>query len=327
MKGDAKRRTKRSWGRKASHNLLRTFNCSESTVQVAQDMISKRDDTLIKASTILAGGMVASGSTCGVVVGGAMSLALVYDKALVENGLAAEIGLLSVVGDYVDWFRDEYGTTFCRERAGVDFWTLLGFLRYLMPPDRLLRCLSHISGALQYLYDKQSHDLPVAKGDIAKEISSPSHCARTVLEEVRRRTNVGDPLLERGSVVFDGGVGLRGGACGALVGALLPIGALTCIDLREASWLQAYRDMLFGLHTLRRRKMDKPDDPYAVGGRIVTRFKSEAGSLECSAITGGAFADWASFQTHMHSSAICSRLIELSIDEATSAISWYQGAC
>jgi len=326
VKEDANRRTKQYWGRTASRNLLRTFNCSESTLQAAQDMISTRDDTLIKASTILAGGMVASGSTCGVVVGGAMSLALMHDEALVEDGLAAEIGLLSVVGDYVDWFRDRYGTTFCRERAGIDFWTLAGFLRYLMPPDRLLGCLSHISGAVQYLYDRQGHDLPRAKGDIAKEISSPSHCARTVLEGVRRRTNVGDPLLERGSIVFDGGIGLRGGACGALVGALLPIGALMCMDLRDASLVQAYRDMLLGLHTLLAGEMEKPDDPYAVGGRIVTRFKGEAGSLECSAITGGAFADWASFQTHMRSSAICSRLIGLSIDEATSAIDGYRGA-
>jgi hypothetical protein len=326
VKEDANRRTKQSWGRKASHNLLRTFNCSESTLQVAQDMISVRDDTLIKASTILAGGMVASGSTCGVVVGGAMSLALMHDEALAQDGLAAEIGLLAVVGDYVDWFRDEYGTTYCRERAGVDFWTLSGFLRYLVPPDRLLGCLSHIGGALQYLHDRRGHDLPAAEGEIAKEISSPSHCARTVLEQVRKRTGVGDPLLERGSVVFDGGVGLRGGACGALVGALMPIGALMCIDLRDASWLQAYRDMLFGLHTLRRKEMDKPDDPYAVGGRIVTRFRSEAGSLDCSAITGKAFSDWASFQAHMHSSVMCPRLIELCVDEATSASDGYRGA-
>lgn len=289
-------------------------------------MISVRDDTLLKASAALAGGVGASGSTCGVVFGGAMSLALMYDEALRNNGPAGEIGLLSVVGDYVDWFRDEYVTTLCRERAGVDFWTLSGFLRYLMPPDRLLGCLSHISGALQYLHDRQDHDLPVATGDVVEETSSPSHCARTVLEEVRKLTNVGDPLLERVSVVFDGGVGLRGGACGALAGAIMSISALMWIDLRDASWLEAYRDMLLGLHTLRAGEMDKPDDPYAVAGRIVTRFKSEAGFLECSAITGKAFADWAAFQTHMHSSDICSRLIGLSIDDATSAIDRYHGA-
>lgn len=323
MKEDPNRRTKQYWGRTASRNLVRTFNCSESTLQTAQDMISKWDDTLLKASITLAGGMVASGSTCGVVIGGALSLALTYDEAIIDNGPAAEVGLLSVVGEYVDWFRDQYGTTFCRESAGVDFWTLSGFLRYLMPPDRFLGCLSHISGAMQYLHDRQGRDLPMAKCDVGEETCCPRHCARTVLEEVRKRTNVGDPLLERVSVVFDGGVGLRGGACGALVGAIMPIGALMCINLRDASWLQAYRDMLLGLHTLRAGQMDRPDDPYAVAGRIVTRFKSEAGSLDCSSITGKAFADWASFQTHIHSSDKCLRLIELSIDETTSAIERY----
>jgi hypothetical protein len=42
MKENANRETKEYWGRKASRNLLRTFNCPESTLQAAQDMISKR---------------------------------------------------------------------------------------------------------------------------------------------------------------------------------------------------------------------------------------------------------------------------------------------
>jgi len=326
MGNDMQEGPKRYWGRRASRNLLRTFNCPESTLQVAQDMMSARDDTLLKSSAALAGGVVASGTTCGVVIGGAIALALMHDEALREDGLAAEVGLLSTVGDYVDWFRDQYGTVFCRERAGVDFWTLSGFLRYLIPPDRFFGCLSHINQAMQYLYDRQDDDLPGAKGNVAHETTTPVHCARTVLEEVRKRTNVGDELMERVSVVFDGGVGLRGGACGALVGAVMPLSALMWQDLREASWVQAYLDMLIGVRKLRTGDLDKPDDPYAVTGRILTRFKSEAGSLDCSVLTGKAFADWNSFQTHMHSSDLCSRLIGLSINEATTAIDRYHRA-
>lgn len=253
-----------------------------------------------------------------------MSLALMHDEALLDSGLSGEIGLLSVVGDYVDWFQDQYSTTFCRERAGVDFWTLAGFLRYLMPPDRLIGCLSHINGAMQYLHDKQGEHLPAVRDDAEEEITSPIHCARTVLEEVRKQRNVGDPLMERVSVVFDGGIGLRGGACGALIGALMPIGVLMMMDLRDASLPQAYQDMLLGLHKLLVGRLDKPDDSYAVGGRIVTRFKSKAGALECSAITGKSFSDWEAFQAHVQSSEICSGLIEFSIDEAVSAIDRYQ---
>lgn len=195
-----------------------------------------------------------------------------------------------------------------------------------MPPDRLLGCLSHINGAMQYLHDRQGEHLPAVKGDAAEEITSPIHCARTVLEEVRKRTNVGEPLMERGSVVFDGGVGLRGGACGALVGAIMPISVLMMMDPRDTSWLLAYQDMLFGLHTLRAGKFDRADDPYAVAGRIVTRFKNEVNSLDCSTITGKSFSDWGAFQTHMHASDGCSRLIEFCIEEGVSAIDRYQRA-
>jgi hypothetical protein len=106
----------------------------------------------------------------------------------------------------------------------------------------------------------------------------------------------------------------------------MPISALMWIDLRDASLPQAYRDMLLGLHTLRAGELDKPDDPYAAAGRILTRFKSEVDSVNCSAITGKSFPDWTSFQTHMQTSEGCSRLIEFSIDEAVSAIDRYQAA-
>ena len=91
MENSTQARSKRYWGRKASRNLLRTFNCPGSTLQVAQDMQSARDDTLLESSAAMAGGMVASGSTCGVVIGGAISLALMHDEALRQDGPATAI--------------------------------------------------------------------------------------------------------------------------------------------------------------------------------------------------------------------------------------------
>ena len=46
------------------------------------------------------------------------------------------------------------------------------------------------------------------------------HCAQRVLKGIREHTGVGDDLLEQLSFVFDGGIGLQGGACGALAGAI-----------------------------------------------------------------------------------------------------------
>jgi hypothetical protein len=326
MRRTAKNRSKRYWGVKADLCLFSTWNCAEATVQTAQDMISKQEDVLIKASAGLEGGIVSRGSTCGVVSGGALSLALMHREDLLGGGVEAEIGLLSAVGDYVNWFSERYGTTACRERSGVDLWTLQGFIRYMIPPDRMFRCLSHTSGAMQYLYDMQGYDLPMVESVSMGSNTHPIHCAQSVLEEVRKRTGIGDPLLEKVSTVLDGGVGLQGGACGALAGAVMAINVPMGINLRDASVLQAMIAFFSGHKHLRSTDMNKTDDPYAVGKRIVERFTEDAKSIDCSAITGEDFSGWASFHRHMSSSDTCRRLLDLCISEATSAIEQYERA-
>lgn len=324
MSSNTKNISKKYWGRKASFCLFCTWNCSEATVQTTQDMISKQEDVLIKASAGLEGGIVSSGSTCGVVSGGALSLALMHDEELHRGGLEAEAGLLSTVGDYVNWFNEKYGTTKCRERSRVDFWTLGGFIRYLIPPDAIFRCLSHINGAMQYLYDMQGNDLPKVEIVGAESSTNLIHCAQRVLEGVRKRTGVGDPLLERASIALDGGIGLQGGACGALAGAAMAINIPMGINLRDASILEAILAFFSGHKYLRNDNSTKIDEPYDVGKRIVMRFREVAKSIDCSDITGERFSDCASFQRYMSSSDICHRLIDLSVDEAVLAIEEYQ---
>ncbi|MBN2437650.1 MAG: C-GCAxxG-C-C family protein [Deltaproteobacteria bacterium] len=51
--------------------------------------------------------------------------------------------------------------------------------------------------------------------------AKPIHRAQLVLKGIRERTGIGDDLLERLSFVFDGGVGLHGGARWAISGAMM----------------------------------------------------------------------------------------------------------
>lgn len=313
-------KTRRSWGRKASLCLFTKWNCAEATTQTCQDMIARKEDTMLKAIAGLEGGVVASGSTCGVVSGGALGLALMHDEALQKNGIEAEAGVISIISDYVKWFNDSYGTTLCRERSGVDFWSLGGLVRYLLPGHRVLRCLSHISKAMQYLYEHRDQTLPRIEVEQVDKQAAAIHCAQAVLKGVRANTTIGDPLLERLSVALDGGVGLQGGACGALAGAILDINIATGMNLRDATSMEAVRAFFGGLKNLR---ADEPKDisgPDTLGKAVLKRFKEEAGAIECRTITGTDFSDWASFQKYMCSSDKCKELIELSINEATKAI-------
>ena len=109
------------WARRGMACGLAKFNCSEATLQTCQDMISRREDVLLQAVSGLLGGVVCRGSSCGVVSGGALGLALMHEDELLENGLESEVGLISLVGGYAKWFERSYGTTLCKERVGVDF--------------------------------------------------------------------------------------------------------------------------------------------------------------------------------------------------------------
>jgi C_GCAxxG_C_C family probable redox protein len=283
-------------------------------------MIERQENRFLKASTGLEGGVVASGSTCGVVTGGALGLALMHDSTIQEKGIVAKAGVLSLVGEYVRWFANHYGSSLCKGRTGVNFHSVVGQFRYLLPGDKVCKCLWHTRGAMSHLYDYQQKNLPdinVALKDIQPE---PIHCAQAVLRGIRNRTGIGDPLLERMSFVFDGGVGLQGQVCGALVGAIMGINVLLGLNIREINYFQTVKTFVIGhLNLLIDEESDGPD-PFSVGSKIVKRFRKEANSIECREITGKKFSGWEDFQKYIASSDKCAGLIELAINEASNAI-------
>lgn len=310
------------WGRRAVVTLFQKFNCAEATMQACQDMIDRKEDAVLKSIAGLVGGVVCQGSTCGVVSGGASCIALMHDEALQHNGRVSEAAVVSLASDYVKWFGNTYGTTYCSERTGVDFRTLGGQLSYMIPGHRMVRCMAHINGAMKYLYQVQQANLPSVES--LNEIpAEPVHCAQAVLEGVRANTGIGDPVLERISIALDGGIGLQGGACGALAGAILAINLLLGVNLREVSLPRAYYHFFKGLTYLRSDKSENTPDPYNVGKIIVNSFRDVAGSIDCHEITDREFLNWEDFQSYITSSSECRKLIDLSINEATSAILSY----
>ena len=82
MNSSTDKRSRSYWGLKAPACLFRKWNCSAATMQICQDMVSRREDTVVKAVAGLEGGIVSGGSTCGVVSGGALGIALMHDEAL-----------------------------------------------------------------------------------------------------------------------------------------------------------------------------------------------------------------------------------------------------
>lgn len=309
-----------SWGWRGSFCLLKDLNCALASQEVLQDMIDKREDRVLKAVTGLEGGVVASGSTCGVVTGGALGLALMYDDDLQKKGITAEAGVMSLVGEYIKWFEDNYGSSLCRERSGINFYTTGGQLRYLLPGDRVGKCLWHIGGAMKHLCAYQKKELPELSMEKEQIQNEPIHCAQAVLKGIKNRAGIGDPLLERLSFIFDGGLGYKGGVCGALVGAIAGLNLVLGMNIRDSNYFKTIKAFVVGHVNL---LIDKPfgfPEPFCVGKKIVQKFVEKAGAIECSFITDKKFSGWTDFQKHISSSDKCAGLIELATTEASNAI-------
>jgi hypothetical protein len=283
-------------------------------------MIGKSEDKLLKSFTGLEGGVVATGSTCGVVSGGAMGLALSHHDQIIKKGIPAQAGLLALIGEYVKWFDENFGSSLCRERSGVDFYTTMGLLRYFIPGDKVIKCLWHIRGAIRHLHSFRQKELQLIEVESDENQNKPIHCAQLVLKGIKKQTGIGDDLLEQLAFVFDGGIGLQGGACGALAGAIMGMNLLIGMNVRDMNYSEILKAFTVGHKNLLKEKPVEKPEPFRVGKEIVKNFKKEAGAIECIAITGKKFSGWSDFQDFISSSDKCSGLIEFAKDQASVAV-------
>ena len=285
-----------------------------------QDMIENQDNDLIKAVTGLEGGCVACGATCGVVSGGALGIALDHESKIAAYGLSAEKRVLRQVGEYVEWFGKTYGSSFCRERTRTDFYSILGQLKYFLTIYRLSGCFRHIRGSMRYLH--QARDLSI---DTSDEISDTRtgetlHCARSVLEGIRENTGIENKRLENLSFVFDGGVGLSGGVCGALVGAVTGINLLLGLPVRNMSYWKIIKGFAIGHVNLLVDRPSEIREPFNAGKQVVKKFRENAGAFECRVITEKRFSGWDDFQTYIKGAGKCRQLMDFAVEEATRVI-------
>ena len=287
-------------------------------------MIGRREDFLLKAATGLEGGCVAGGSTCGVVTCGSLGLALKNEEAISKRGSAAKKDVLFQAGEYVKWFKGKYGTSLCRERTRSDFYSIRGQLRYFLPGHRVAKCMWHIRGAMRNLYALQQQGYEKSEESSEKVDEQSVHCAQAVLEGIRKQTDIGSKRLEDLSFVFDGGVALQGGLCGALAGAIMGINLLMGLDIRDISYWQTIKAFTIGhLNLLVDNPVGSPE-PFMAGRQVVEKFKKESVSLVCFAITEKTFSGWDDFQNHIAGSRDCNGLVDFAIREAVEIISKYK---
>jgi len=86
------------------------FFCSQILLIMGLEMQGKTNPDLVRAMHGLAGGLGFSGELCGALTGGASLLGLYAGKGTAEQ--AEDPRLMFMVGDLVNWFKEEYGEQF-----------------------------------------------------------------------------------------------------------------------------------------------------------------------------------------------------------------------
>jgi hypothetical protein len=283
-------------------------------------MIGSPEDMALRAVTGLEGGLVAHGTTCGVVTAGSLGIALMRIHALEAGGEGAARAVMTEVRQYVDWFRDSFSSTSCRDRSRVDFHRMSSWTKYFLPGAGVYSCLRHTGKASAYLRRLSVSPGIAPSAPAGSDSKGAVHCATEVLRRVLQGCGVGDDTLERIAFVLDGGVAFSGGECGAMAGAVMALNLVHGWDIRSMGYGRVLKEFVVGHVNLVRKTPPGRPETFALGKVLVQRLAGTTGSLECAGITGRTFPGWDAFQEHIRSSQRCRALMDQCADLACEAI-------
>ncbi len=278
--------------------LFKTLNCCESQIVPIQALYDFTDTNLRKCVTGLAGGINNNGSTCGVIFGGALNLAVMHRAASQSWDISNEINLIHDVQKFVKSFEQKFGSSLCRERTGLDLNKLTGKIGLLIP-SKAKGCVKQTAWTMNYVSKSK-----ISTSD--SSINSIDHCSSSIFEEIENRTGISDPYLQQLSTGLSGGLGLSGGGCAALSAGIMLLG------------------LKFGNEDLEDGKKRSPlkwSPPKFVkyANKIIKLFKEKFGSLECRDITNTTFESIENFNEY-RSQGHCNEVNKFVIDFTAEAL-------
>jgi len=309
---------------RARLNLLFAQNCAQATLLTLQEVFGWWDPIILKAATNLEGGVVGSGETCGVVTGGILGIGALACSETLSDPAAKEDAIYRLSGDYKRWFERRFGTSICRERVQVDFSKARGLVRYLLPGDKLIKCLSHTGEALWFLTERIREHREL-QGNGSRETPEPidgvgppePHCAFSVLSRIVPEQLGSFERLGWATTGLAGGVAFGGSACGALLGGILGIGLQYGYDVRSMSFQSITAAFIRGhRNLLRRSEQEPPKEAFARSLYLTEGFKRRFGSMNCRDIAHRDFSSPEDLRNFLNESSECRPVIAWSEDTA-----------
>lgn len=278
--------------------LFKTLNCCESQIVPIQVLYDVADTNLRMSVTGLAGGINNNGSTCGVIWGGSLNLAIMHRAASQSWDISNEINLIHDVQKFVNSFEQKFGSPLCRDRTSLDLKKFTGKIGLLIP-SKAKGCVRQTAWGMNYVLESKvnSSDSP---------IKSIDHCSTSIFEEIKNRIGISDLYLQQLSTGLSGGIGLSGGGCAALSAAIMLLG------------------LKFGNKSIKDGKRRNPlrlASPKFIksANKLIKLFKEKFGSLECRDITNTTFEDIENFNEY-RSKGRCNEINKFIVDFTSKAL-------
>lgn len=299
----------------ARRRLFSFINCNQATLSAQRDLLGTTLPMLLKANSHLEGGCFSHGSTCGVVSGGCLALALRHLGDLREGDPAKIASFLELTKEFTSWFAASFGSTICRERIGCRFTTPGGMARYALE-GRFLRCLVHAGKAARFLAKLEERHLKKAEHGGSSEAF---HCSLEVLRRLREASGAGDDSFEALYICMDGGVGLSGGLCGAAAAGMLPLGWFHGLDPEEIGLAANFAAFIRGHFNMFKSREKR--ELFSLGARFIRGWLNEFGSLECRELAGRRFGSWPELASFAGEAEVCAKAREYAVSAAMMLLS------
>jgi hypothetical protein len=287
-----------------SWRLVTHLSCSQATLSTVADAIGLDERGTVKACQIHEGGAFERGSTCGIVTGGCLAIALAGESALASGDEAARASVFAQLQEYTSWFEQNFGSTLCRDLIDMSLMTPAGIAWYLFSGRAYTRCVRQAGPAVDHLIGCLEGPRQ-APADVSGEACGGC-CAPPVIRRLSDAAGADTAVLELVSAGLDGGTGLSGGLCGALSAALLVAGDRCGIDPGVVGVRRTFSTLIRNEYRQIRRSEEKGMWSF---GCLIDDFNKEFGSLECRDIAGR-FADEAELASFVESSDTCARAID-----------------
>ncbi len=300
---------------KARLNLLFAQNCAHATLLSLEDGLGWRDPAVLRAATNFEGGVVGCGETCGIVTGGVLGIGAILAARGPRGDGPLEEAIQRLSARYLGWFEERMGTCVCRDRTGVDFSKLRGLARYLLPGDKLLKCLGSIGEAAAFLCRLLREEAAGGSEGLRPALSTgrtveEPHCCVTVLRSVQPAEVDSHPSLVWAGSGLAGGVALSGSVCGALLGGILGTGLAFGYDPRALGKAAITGAFIRGhWHLVRPPKGELPREAFARSRRLADGFRERFGSLCCRHIAGRTFDSPAEVRRFLAEAQTCRSVI------------------